>query len=184
MNSTDFIALGKGRKQLWSGGQSCGLRFHGHLGLCVLSCSGVYFHLRFSWNDILCWLWAVPPVLCRGWKKRSCCREYGSAYTIQRGLQWGNSCWVTVSNVELASRSLLQCLYQFSHSCWNHIVASSTARAVRQLLLFCCSGLLSLSWGLKRAWTASHSSGQWYCLIDDVIICAPSLGPLCCCFAS
>lgn len=35
----------------------------------LLSPSGVYFHRCFSWSDILCWLWAVPLILCRGWKK-------------------------------------------------------------------------------------------------------------------
>lgn len=77
----------------------------------VLSCSvGVGFHPCFSWPDILCrWVWAMLLILCREWK-RDCAAEHGSAYTIWRGLQWGNSCWVTVSNTELASQLLLQCL--------------------------------------------------------------------------
>lgn len=100
------VALVK-RRELWAFNSSTDT----WVCVCVLSCSvGVCFHPRFSWPDVLCrWVWAVLLILCREWK-RDCAAEHGSTYTLWRGLQWGNSCWVTVSNIELASQLLLQCL--------------------------------------------------------------------------
>lgn len=70
---------------------------------CILSSP-----LLVKWYSLLSMGCATNSL--QGMKKRSCCREYGSAYTIHGGFQRGNSCWVTVSSIELASQLLLHCL--------------------------------------------------------------------------